>query len=631
MKRNSQQLAKKSQNSNRGNNKNVQNNSNSNFKHSRDGPFAKQQQKLQKAKRLENKKQKSKKAKSTAKAFVIETKPTEIIDLDTDNESDSSDVIIVPVPPPPTFTVDESGDEDDKSNVPIILEHEENAIDSTDVQMSSTLSTFIKPQQINPQLSESVEGGDRRYENSSRCTSPCSIQSSDDFIGQNDRSRLLTVASGMADDEDLLVLTSDMNSLLEAPQSVKQNLDKENNSDKEVNRQESSEKEANHSKGASDSLNFATPENSSAQKLAKDYRVDQTQFRALDVYESESDITDSVYSKGARKPTVIRQIDTSSDEVEDIGCSSQRTKRLRKRRASSSNKESDACNDISIYSTDDEDKVDDTIDDDNELLRTSIPFIARGPAVERYKPRKRSRTLSSCSPILQKKKSTKSTIPPGHMSDTEFIATLNTLVQGQEEDDQNMEEDESESENIPTARDIAEKILTKRTTDENVNKSANDDIAVPEEILKDLDEVFDAIDEMDKRDKERTQCLTPDNAVNISDSSDGDIEKHLVYKSAPYDETTQLIAISPNLSKSNQNELKTNKENNFPVYNVIYSRGLRKPGGLGWNDEMRKFYNDSWNGEHFVLSKVLQNMNRKYNVCKRYREFIKTCFHPKSR
>ena len=616
MQRNKQQLSKKSGNNIKGNGKSLQNN-NSNSKNLKDGPFGKQQQKLQKAKRLEEKKQKSKKAKNTAKAIANKIKPTEIIDLDTDNESDNSDVIIVPVAPPPTFTVEDSGDEDDKSSVPIILEHEENAIDSTDVQMSSTLSTFIKPQQILAQSSETVEGGDRRYENSSRCTSPCSIQSSDDFIGQNDRSRLLTAASGMADDEDLLVLTSDINSLLEAPQSLKQNVDDEGNTDKEVNQQESAVEERDQDKESSDSLNFAHPIISSVGKPTKDYRVDQTQFRALDVYESESDITDSVYSKGASKPTVIRQINTSSDEVEDIGSSSQRTKRLRKRRASSSNKESDAGNDISIHSTDDDDEVDDAADDDNKLLRTPIPFIARGPAVERCKPRKRSRTLSSCSPIVQKKKIAKSTVSSGHMSDTEFIATLNTLVQGQEEEgEQDGEDDESETENTPTARDIAEKILTKHTTDEIANKSLNDDIAVPEEILKDLDKVFDAIDKMDKCNEDRSQYSTPDNAVNISDSSDSDIEKHLIYKSTPYDQDTQIIAISPKYSKpQNDPPLKANKENGFPVYNVIYSRGLRKPGGLGWNDEMRKFYNDSWNGEHFMLSKVLQKMNRKYYVC----------------
>lgn len=621
MEKNKNQNNKKQNNNsnNNANNKNSKNSSNNN----KQGPFGKQQQKLQKAKRLEDKKQKSKKAKNNAAAIANKLKPTEIIDLDTENESDSSDVIVIPTEPPPTYTVEDSGDEDDKEKVTTIIAQEENALDSTDVQMSSTSSSFIKPQQISKQtLANSAE---QRLEDSSRCTSPCSIQSSDDFIGQNDRSRLLAGASGMADDEDLLVLTNDMNSLLEVPDNKKQTDDHDKDRENEESPLDTSVERVQPEENmeTNDSLEFATPKTSKQATRPRDYRVDQSQFRALDVYESESDITDSVYSKGANKSaTVIRQIDTSSDEVEDIGICSQRTKRLRKRRASSSNKESDPNNENSASSSDNEDHGDD--EDDNKLLRTNIPFIARGPAVERSKPRKRSRTLSTCSPIVQKRKAAKTLATGGHMSDNEFIATLNNLAQGQEEElkeqteqeqlqEEDEEADESETENVPTARDIAEKILARHNEKETANKSVAEEMAVPEDVLNDLDKVFETIDQMDKREARKQQISTSDDAVKISDSSDSDREKHFIYKSVP-NEDAQIIEYSPDTTKKDKQATtkQTYAENGSPIYNVVYSRGQRKAGGIGWNEEMRKFYNDSWNGEHFILSKVLQKMNRTY-------------------
>lgn len=593
-------------------------NSNADNPNPQQGPFAKQQQKLQKAKRLEEKKQKSKKAKNAAAILAKKLPPTEVIDLDTDNESDSSDVIMIPIPAPPTFTVDDdSNDEKEESKEsidviePNIIQQEENALDSTDVQMSPTLSSFIKPQQITQHslsASTATNSAEKHLDNSSRCTSPCSIQSSDDFIGQNDRSRLLAGASGMADDEDLLVLTTDMNSLLEAPQtSTIHNEKVAEDSDSCLELVEAFE----------ESSEFATPKTSKTRQAKKDYRVDQSQFKALDVYESESDITDSVYSKGTPKTTVIRQIDTSSDDddVEDISTCTQRTKRLRKRRASSSNKESESGNNENLVSTsDDEDHEPEN--DDNDLLRTAIPFIARGPAVERCKPRKRSRTLSSCSPITQTRKSAKTTktSSPAHMSDGEFIATLNNLAQGQDDDEkEDLGEgaDDSETENVPSARDIAEKILAQHVETANEQTVDNDsDLAIPDEVYKELDKVFETIDNMDEREKQRNSQISPDETVNISESSNSNSSNNIVYKSLP-NEDTHIVSYIRDATSNNRTPEKKRAQNGSPIYNIIYSRGLRSAGGMGWNDEMRKFYNESWNGEHFVLKRVLQKMNRK--------------------
>ncbi|XP_061395139.1 uncharacterized protein LOC133330743 [Musca vetustissima] len=577
--------------SNKTNTKEVKN---ANTASSKQGPFFKQQQKIQKMKRVEDKKQKSKKAKDKLRGKKPIT--TDVIDLLSSDESDSSDVVMIPIPPPPTFTVDDSDDDENtkkkSSSGSTLLQTEENALDSTDVQMSTSTS-FIKPPQqasiVNTSNSDSV---DRRFENTSRCASPCSIQSSDDFIGQVDRSRLLEDASGVADDEDLLVLTSDVNSLLEAPQEKR-----------------SSNKDAD----TNDSMTFVPPK--PTEPAPKEtYRVEQTQFRALDVYESESDITDSVYSKGTTKTTVIRQLDTSSDEVEDISSiHPSRTKRFRKRRASSSNKGSDVNYENTQSSSENSNEEHDDEEFGSGTERTGIPFISRGPAVER-KIRKNSRTLSSCSPAPQK--SFKAAATKGHMSDGDFIAKLNNLVQGQDDENENEAEESDEAEEAPSARDIAAKILGEC----HQPASKENDPAVPKNASHDLSDVFKTIDKMEEKEQEQ---LKPVDAKGESNTSNSGVVVNstlpVVYKSLPTDDNVQIITYVAD--KSRLEIAKPNKsKNGSPVYNVVYLRGNNITSGIGWNSEMRKFYEDSWNGEHFILSHVWNKMNPDKNLWRIYAE-----------
>lgn len=561
------------------------------------GLFSRQQLKLEKAKQMEEKKKKSKKSKNSVAALrAAALKPVEIIDLDSDNDSNSSDVIVIPTAPLPTFTVDDSGDEEkttDKEN--ITMQHEENAVDSTDVELSSTTASFIKPKEVCTQSLISVDCDDKRLENSSRCTSPCSIQSSDDFIRSVDHVRLLSGGRTVADDEDLLELTSDAN-ILSIPSDISKQKEDQVCLERNTNQQQEMQEE---NVQTSDTSQFTTPKALNVQ--SGDYRVDQSQFKALDVYESESDITDNVYSKGANKSTVIRQIDSSCDDVEDISTFSHRTKRLRKRRASNSNKDSDPNNESVISSTENEDS-----EDDNRVLRTSVPYIAKGPAVEHYKSQNCSRSLSACSSYLQRNKSSKVVAACGNTSDTEFLATLNSLAHGQDEEQETQKLDESdisEAENVPTAREMAEQILSHHNTKANNSESFTDDMALPTDILNDLDKVFETIDQLDK---ENSKPLpTYDNAVEILECSQSDREQNFSYPSVP-NESAEIIKLSPKKSGS-----KARDKNGSPIYNVIYVRGLRKAGGIGWGDEMRKFYNESWNGEQLTLRHVLAKMSRK--------------------
>lgn len=444
---------------------------------SKDGPFAKQIRKLNKAIRIEAKKQKSKEVMAKKKR----EKPMETIVLDSSDSE--NDIVVVPIPPPPTYSIDDS--DEDKSSIPMEIE---------------PINSFAKPQKQQQQQSQQ----NQQQQNSSRCTSPCSVLSSDDFIGQTDRSRLLQ-DSGMADDEDLIFLTADVDSLMEIPKS--------NNTEKTFALESNDEQLGQISFSDVVCTEFITPNVSS-----NNYRVEQTQFRALDVYESESDITDSVYSKGTKRPkeTIIRAVRSTSSSDENDGVLDdvvvrEKIKRLRKRRASGSNRESDANNEIATSSDSDAEEV---------VNATLVPFIARGPAVEhcKTKPRRESSGGSSL----------------GHMSDNEFIATLNNLAQGaikgNEINDKDIEKSDSDNE-APTARAIAEQVLAAKAIRQHytsagivTERSASESepvgqtlTAVPENILTELDKVFETIDKLDKG---------PSILVEVSDESsmDTDVE-----------------------------------------------------------------------------------------------------------
>ncbi|KAL5292917.1 ZCCHC7 family protein [Megaselia abdita] len=245
-------------------------------------PFAKQSAKLERAKKLEQKKKRKEQLKAKKSKKNIET-----IVLETSDDNDD-DVLEVPVPPPPCFTIDDSSSEEEKPN--------------------------------------------------SRCPSPSSSVTSDDFIGQNDRSRLLE--DSRADDVELADLQDSLSSFQEAVPAPPQLKD----------------------------------------PTEPEYRVTEPNFKAVDIYEeSEQDIPDSIYQKGKKAEAL--EIGDSSSSLEEIPVNEdiRKTKKWRKRRASGSNKESEH------QSTSDE-------EEGSSLIP---PYIVRGIAVEKCKEAKQRRKSQS--------------------------------------------------------------------------------------------------------------------------------------------------------------------------------------------------------------------------------------------
>ncbi|XP_055840459.1 uncharacterized protein LOC129908158 [Episyrphus balteatus] len=493
------------------------------------GPFGRQQTKLAHAMKYDGKKQKAK----AAKAKMRKNDAAAAIEL---SGSETDDVIEVPVPSPKIVTIDTSSDEE------------------TAATATEQSGSFVKPEAVTVK------------ENSSRCTSPCSVVS-DEFIGHNDRSRLLE-ESGMADDEDLLMLQVDVDSLMEAP---------ERSTDKS-------------------SESFATPTRERTEKIPPDYVVTQTNFRALDVYESESDIQESVYSKGQKppKPSVVVNLDheTSSDDVEEIDIT-QKTKRLKKRRSSSANKDTDTI----IDSTDSEQENEAEPRKNLEVQLTKVPHIAFGEAIPRM--------------VTEEELLNQAVY---NSSDNEFVANLSTLAQGASSTVAPDDSDEEEPEPI-TARSIAEKVLSKNRAVEKTttptatttrttvspepviahDEEAND--AIPHDSLAELNHIFNKIDNMDNK--------APDNA----DTDDSD-------------QSVELVAPLPVIytNKPSQKKMKMQKDTGDPVYNVVYSEHSKVigGGGIGWCEEMRKFYNDSWKGERFSVKAVCSQMKNTKTLWKIY-------------
>lgn len=293
-------------------------------------PFAKQASKLERAKKLEQKKKrkeqlKAKKAKKNIETIVLET-----------SDDNDDDVLEVPVPPPPCFTIDDSSSE----------------------------AEIEKP--------------------GSRCPSPASSVTSDDFIIKNDRSRLLEASR--ADDVELADLQDSLSSFQEA-----------------INTPE------------------IRKEPTSSKPVETEYRVTEPNFRAIDIYESEQDIPGSIYSKG-KKPVETLEVRDSSSSLEEIPIDEnvKRTKKWRKRRASGSNKESEH------QSTGDED------DEGSSLIP---PYIVRGIAVEKCKEAK-----------LRRKSQSSKLSGDINSSDNEFISKLTTIAAGANPD--SSDDDEEEEENI---------------------------------------------------------------------------------------------------------------------------------------------------------------------------------------
>ncbi|XP_030572772.1 uncharacterized protein LOC115771289 [Drosophila novamexicana] len=532
------------------------------------GPFGKASRKLEQFQRLAEKRQKSKRVQTNKKLKPnSEGQPLELIDLvDSEKSSDADDVMIVPLPPVPIIDVDASDDEEQQQQQPTTQHYlEENAMDAADVSLGGECAT--EQLSMAPQLH-----------------SPCSsVLSSDDFIVQNDTRRLLAERA-RATDEDLLVLTE--NAIREAAEPAGQ-------AEREQAADTSSEYE------------FVPP--SRLEEIKQNYRVDEQQFRALDVYESESDLTESgVYCKAKQKvvPTIIRNVDSESDttDVEQVvEVTVNKTKRLRKRRASSTNQsQSDPNNEC--------DKDDDDTDsDDAGVQATGVPGIARGMAVERCKRKIRR---------ISQRRSSDSAVPAD---------AKRAPVQ---------EEASSESgaeESLPTARQIAERLLQQEQEKEHPpEQQQQQSLETQPQLACESDEAMDSIgsdanteDEAEMNDAmtERISAVFKridknTRRAKAKQSSPDNRQQQVVSTTDPEQETELDLQAADAEAEVNSMDLQpeTEPEPELALVQVEHNMaGLKEKlrGGdlVGWNDEMCRFYNDSWHGENISLHKILKAMS----------------------
>ncbi|XP_020714743.1 uncharacterized protein LOC101450716 isoform X2 [Ceratitis capitata] len=534
------------------------------------GPFDLQENKLQKVLKVRAKKQKSKRVRNKKRKELYQE---QTIVLDSSNSSDD-DVVLIPAKPPLTITVSDSDNEDNRFESCGPQLEEENAMDASDIALDSKQHPidFIKP--TDTHNNTSYETNEKRTDPAlSRCTSPCSVLSSDDFIGQSDRCRL-EEGSFIADDQDLVLLTADVDSLIHTAKLQPDNVNKHR-----IASNASSTEDvmctAEFSAPLSNSFSLKETMSSNSLDQRGKYRVEQTDFRALDVYESESDVADSVYSKGKRcVRTIVNAICSSSDADEgQKPPSNQKIKRFSKRRNSTCNRSSVELR--SYASTDDE---------GHGVPTTSVPFILYGSAVERSST-KRTRSQS----LNLRRVSTSAEDRTGNMSDTEFIATLNRLVQvckdvpnkdmGKNINEVNLGENDVTEESkslVQENKSISETLRIVETEKESLRSVQYQSEAVPDEAMAGLDRIFASIDNLAEPEVEMT-------SKDVESCSDDDVE--VLNQTSP---TINVVKYTDN-------------RNVLPIRHIVYNDRNPSSGGIGWNEEMIKFYNLSWHGERFTL------------------------------
>ncbi|XP_016966267.1 uncharacterized protein LOC108035244 [Drosophila biarmipes] len=532
------------------------------------GPFGKASRKLEQMQRLVGKKQKSKQAQLNKKLRKQKSTPVEFVNLaESSQSSEDDDVVHVPLPPAPIIELDASDGEQPCTSSQIF--HEENAMDATDVKMGLSCITDTE--------ATGMVTGTITSSANSPC---CSVMSSDDFIVQKDTSRLLAEH----ENDDLLVLTE--KAIRESVQKVP---------DKEV----VEETPQDHAADTSSEYEFVPP--SRLEEIKRNYRVGEQQFRALDVYESESDLTESgIYSKAKNKtmPTIIRSVDSpsgSSSVEEVVEPSVQKTKRLRKRSTS-----------INVHSQSDpnNDDLGDDTDSEDGVHATGVPGIARGMAVERCKRRIRRISIRQNSDENPKK-----------------VARIQKpkVSASQEASSESTSEDE-----LPSARDIAERLLNPKPDGEPAQEATADDLETvsigsdanseAEEEFRDamtdrLAAVFERMDAEARKSQEKEQMDASGYASDEEDSRDK-VADTTVQTEEDLDVSKELqeADAEDNDADMSMEEPAIQVEHNLPLLEDDDS--LPKGGELiGWNEEMCRFYNDSWNGEQFSVHKIQKKMS----------------------
>lgn len=281
--------------------------------------------------------------------------------------------------------------------------------------------------------------------------------------------------------------------------------------------------------------------------------------------------------------------------------------------------------------------------DENQENITSLPFISRGEAVENCKMKFNNNNRS--------KKRTKS-LDKQPKNDNEFMNILKNIAQGgREEDDGNetdisnkSDDEEEDNENI-TARKIAEDVINRRLNNSNrttavdhvistsVNENEeNDNDKIEEEedaimqeiqnedliqeqaveaaipnISKKLDHFISIIDQLENDNKKLTNTNKNDITENVSLIEDSDTEES--DDITRYEDDINEDEDSNNIDNKQQiiEEIKRINENDRDgkYLKVVYSNSSNH---IGWNDEMIRFYDQSWGGENFSVPNIRRLM-----------------------
>lgn len=398
-----------------------------------------------KAKRRKSESNQSKIVKNNRNELKTESKiNTSVIDVDEDDRDDD-DVIILPTQEPPLINLDTS--DDDETTQTNAQEHE-----------------FTEP-------TAAISDNRRK---SARCASPSSsIQSADDFIGQNDQRNFGFNTFGTISDEEICQVDETVENQLK---------DKPNKSG-------SSKRAAITNE--SDNAIFTPPKQMYKDKTKaitkKSYEVGVNSFTAVDVYESESsDMPDSVYAKGAlNKRKKMSDSDSSNSDVQDVSIA--KSKRLRKRKSSGSARESDHKHSDDSSSDLPEDDDDDDTDDDENDVSNENSYLVRGEALGKVKN-------------SNKKKSTKANKATNEKrSKDDFINKLSDIVRGQNESENDYPESplETSTESVE-ARDIVEAVLQRRTKKSKKNQNVETEPNPSDNEKTNAWEITDQIGETDE-------------------------------------------------------------------------------------------------------------------------------------
>lgn len=502
----------------------------------------------------------------TAKVAPVSVANISVIDVDSDNEDDD-DVIILPTQEPPLICVDSSDDETTAKNM---NEHE-----------------FTEPNAVDAR---------RKVPRSSSPSS--SIQSADDFIVQNDQHSFGFDTFGTLSDEDLCHVSETVENEMrdkDAPSTSKKSTITNVNDNAIFTPPKQMQMQKEKSK-------------SSASTAKRSYEVGANSFTAVDVYESESsDMPDSIYAKGdARKRKTVSDSDSSVESVAIV-----KSKRLKKRKSSLSVKESDHMHSDDSSSDlpedDDEDDDDDDVDDE---APNEISYLVRGEALGKVKNG-------------NGKKSKKNRNSNEKRSENDFMNKLSNIVYGGNDSDDNGENEsplETSAESIG-ARDIVESVLQRRT--KRLKKDPPAQVESSNQTEPDPSDASDAInswaitDQVGETDELNLGTISDNNALDASSNADGvQNEDDCPQENPPQNAITE----EPAAPTTESNE--TNQPNEQNLSNAENSMQQETPcdneddvfdGEIGWNEEMKRFYHNSWGGETFSLRNIRSRMPSKLN------------------